>query len=103
MNFINQCIQPLMELITTEINAKYFSKSKLKEDRLTYNTMRLLYASEFSMAKDVEKMIGSGVWTIDDILELKGNRRLNTKITTQRYITKNHAPLNEDGHIRKEK
>ena len=101
-NFILYCIQPLMEIIVTEFNAKYFRKSELKDKRLRYNTMRLLYASEFAMAKDVEKMIGSGVWTIDDVLELKGDKRLNTITTTQRYITKNHAPLDENGNIKDE-
>lgn len=102
-SFILYCIQPLMEIIVTEFNAKYFDKEELKDKQVKYNTMRLLYASEFSMAKDVEKMVGSGVWTIDDVLELKGNKRLNTTITTQRYITKNHAPLNEDGSVRESK
>lgn len=102
-NFILYCIQPLMEIIVTEFNAKYFRKSELKDKRLRYNTMRLLYASEFAMAKDVEKMIGSGVWTIDDVLELKGDKRLNTITTTQRYITKNHAPLDENGNIKGER
>ena len=62
--------------------------------------MRLLYASEFAMARDVEKMIGSGVWTIDDVLELKGDKRLNTTTTTQRYLTKNIAPLDDEGNIK---
>lgn len=98
-NFVIQCIQPLMEIITTEINAKYFYKHELAAQGLSYNTFRLLYASEFKMAKDVEKMVGSGVWRVDDILELMGRKPENTKQSTRRYLTKNIAPLDDEGVI----
>lgn len=99
-NFVLYCIQPLMELIVTEINRKSFSRKQLKQKRVTYNTLRLLYASEFAMAKDVEKMIGSGVWTVDDVRALQGKERLNQPATTQRYMTRNHAPLDKDGNVK---
>ena len=99
-SFIKYCIRPLMELIATEINSKYFTKAELDSGvMIRVNTVHLTYDSEFEMAKDVEKMVGSGAWTIDDILELQGRERLNTKATTQRYLTKNIAPLREDGTV----
>lgn len=103
-NLINQCIKPIMNLIVTEINAKNFKQSDLnsKNKRLKINTAPAIYISEFDMAADVEKMIGSGVWTIDDVLDLQGKDRLNTAITTQRYLTKNIAPLNPDGTVKEE-
>lgn len=98
-NFIIQCVQPLMEIIVTEFNAKCFEKEELEHSRLTYNTFRLLYASEFKMAKDVEKMVGSAVWTIDDVLELMGRASIGSKLTSRRYLTKNLAPLDDDGQV----
>lgn len=97
-NFITQCIQPLMEIIVAEVNAKYFDDVEL-DRRVTYNTFRLLYPSEFKMAKDIEKMVGSAVWTVDDILVLMGKTPLNTPLSTRRYLTKNLGPLDDDGHI----
>ncbi|MGX7099588.1 phage portal protein [Globicatella sanguinis] len=103
-NLINQCIKPLMNIIVTEINAKYFNRTDFdnRGKRLKLNTVPAIYTSEMEMAADVEKMIGSGVWTIDDVLDLQGKDRLNTAITTQRYLTKNIAPLNQDGSVREE-
>ncbi|MGX7091188.1 phage portal protein [Hutsoniella sourekii] len=98
--FIKYCVRPLIEIISTEINAKYFGLSS--RDRLTVNMIKVIYNSEFEMAGAVEKMIGSSVWTIDDILELQGKDRLNTELSTRRFITKNHAPLNEDGTVQAE-
>ncbi|PZP90989.1 MAG: hypothetical protein DI581_11805 [Staphylococcus capitis] len=104
-NFLNHCIKPLMNIITSEINAKYFGVTDFKRTRkrLRINTIDAYYVNEFDMAADVEKMIGTGAWTIDDILDLRGEDRLNTKISTQRYLTKNIAPLDEDGFVREER
>lgn len=103
-NFINHCIKYLMSIITTEINAKYFNQEELTEPRkrLSVNLIDAIYTSELAMAKDVEKMIGTGVWTIDDVRDLQGKERLNTVISTQHYLTKNLAPLAENGALRKE-
>lgn len=100
-NFINHCIKPLANIITSEINAKRFSKKDFKDPRkrLKVNTIHAIYTNEFDMANDVEKMVGTGVWTIDDILDLQGKDRLGTPITTQRYLTKNMAPLNSNGTV----
>lgn len=98
-NFVIQCIQPIMEILATEINSKYFDVKESKKNKLTYNTVRLLYASEFKMAKDVEKMLGSGVWNVDDVLTLMGRSPLNTKQSKRRYLTKNLGPLDDDGLI----
>lgn len=99
-SFIRDCIRPIMELVANEFTAKYFTKSEIAEGKkVTVNTVKVLYNSELEMANNVEKMIGSGVWTIDDVRELQGKDRLNTKVTTQRYLTRNIAPINEDGTV----
>lgn len=99
-SYIKDCIRPLMEIIATEINAKYFSQAEYaKGDCLRVNAIHTLYNSEFEMGNAVEKMIGSGRWTIDDILELQGKERENTPVTTQRYLTKNIAPIKPDGTV----
>ena len=102
-NFVRWCIRPLNEIIANEFNAKYFTKDEFKDGkRMTVNTVWVIYNSEFEMAKDAEKMVGSAVWTIDDILILQGKKPLNTKVTEQRYLTKNLAPLNDDGNVKME-
>lgn len=98
--YIKHCIRPLMETVASEVNAKYFNATEYKANQhVRVNSVFAIYNSEFEMAKDAEKMIGSGVWTVDDVLELQGKQRINSKVTTQRYLTKNIAPINEDGTI----
>lgn len=87
-NFVRWCVKPIMNEIANEFNAKQ-TKSSLKDNLITVNTIECVYVSEFEMARDVEKMIGSGVWTIDDVLVLLGKKRQKTKDTTRRYLTKN--------------
>lgn len=98
--YIKHCIRPLMETVASEVNAKYFNATEYKANQhVRVNSVFAIYNSEFEMAKDAEKMIGSGVWTVDDVLELQGKQRINSKVTTQRYLTKNIAPISEDGTI----
>lgn len=87
-NFVRWCVKPIMNEIANEFNAKQ-TKSSLKDNLITVNTIECVYVSEFEMARDVEKMIGSGVWTIDDVLVLLGKKRQKAKDTTRRYLTKN--------------
>lgn len=87
-NFVRWCVKPIMNEIANEFNAKQ-TKSSLKNSLITVNTIECVYVSEFEMARDVEKMIGSGVWTIDDVLVQLGKKRENSKDTTRRYLTKN--------------
>lgn len=98
-NYIRDCIRPLVDIIATEVNAKYFKMPELEDKQLKANTIQLIYNSEFAMARDAEKMVGSGVWTIDDVLEQQGKPRLETELTTRRYLTKNISPLREDGTL----
>lgn len=99
-SYIKDCIRPLMEIIATEINAKYFKyEDYINGDIVKVNAVHALFNSEFEMGNATEKMIGSGVWTIDMILQAMGKEPENSVVTTQRYLTKNIAPLNEDGTV----
>ena len=98
--FVQYCIKPLMQLIVNEINAKYFTEDEIKDsNKLTFNTIHVTYNSELDMAKDIRTMMESAVWTIDDINEILGKPKENTTLTTRRFITRNMAPLNEDGSM----
>ena len=99
-NFVRWCIRPLMKIVTDEFNAKYFTRKEYENgEHLTINTINVIYNSEFEMAKDTRTMIESAVWTVDDLLKLQGKKPIGSKVTTQRYLTKNMAPLNNDGTV----
>ena len=99
-SYIKDCIRPLMEIIAAEINAKYFTVEEYeKGETLRVNAVHALYNTEFEMGSATEKMVGSGVWTIDMVLEAMGKEPVNSVVTTQRYLTKNIAPINDDGTV----
>lgn len=91
-NFIRNTIRPLLQIITKEITRKYFSEKEVMDgEEVKANTAHILYNSEFEMADDIQKLVGSGTHTIDDVLEMMGRERKNTKITNKRWMTRNLA------------
>ena len=93
-NAIKYAIRPIFEIITTEISKKYFGKEK---SDLIANVTPLTYNNEFEMAKDIEKLVGSAVFTPDDILEKLGKERTGLPEMTKHYLTKNIQPLDMSG------
>lgn len=86
-NAIKYAIRPLFEIITTEINKKYFGRKY--EPDLIANLTPLTYNNEFEMASDIQKLVGSVVFTPDDVLEMLGRERIGSPEMTKRYLTKN--------------
>lgn len=93
-NAIKYAIRPLFEIITTEINKKYFGREY--EPDLIANVTPLTYNNEFEMAKDIEKLVGSVTFSPDDILEMMGKARTGLPEMTRRYLTKNIEPVTSD-------
>lgn len=97
-SFITYCIKPLADIITTEINAKYFSYKDFNDKKqLKYNLIPLLYNSELEMAKDIKTAMESGNWTMNHINDLLDRDIEETELANKRFITRNMAPLREDG------
>ncbi len=94
-NAIKYAIRPLFEIITTEISKKYFGKEYACD--LIANLIPLTYNNEFEMAKDIEKIVGSAVFTPDDVLEMLGHERTNLPVMKEHYLTKNMEALTEKG------
>lgn len=94
-NAVKYAIRPIFEVITTEFNKKYFGR-EYKAD-LIANVTPLTYNNEFEMSKDIEKLVGSAVFTPDDVLEMLGKPRTGLPEMTKHYLTKNMEPLTLKG------
>lgn len=94
-NAVKYAIRPLFEIITTEINMKYFGK--IYKPDLIANVTPLTYNNEFEMASDIQKLVGSVVFTPDDILEMLGRERTGLPEMTKRYLTKNLEEVTSKG------
>ena len=90
-------VHSVMQIVATEINSKYFKEGDSEYDD---NQVRLIlffleYNSALSASKDIEKAIGSGVYTINDILEMQGKDRVDDEHADRRFLTRNIGTIEE--------
>jgi HK97 family phage portal protein len=90
-------VHSVMQIMATEINSKYFKEGDKEYDD---NQVRLIlffleYNSALSASKDIEKAIGSGVYTINDILEMQGKDRVDDEHADRRFLTRNIGTIEE--------
>ena len=90
-------VHSVMQIISTEINSKYFEESdrEYAEKQVRLVLFFLEYNSALSASKDIEKAIGSGVYTINDILEMQGRDRVDDEHANRRFLTRNIGTIEE--------
>lgn len=91
-NAIKYAIRPIFEIIVTEVNKKYFGY----ESDLKANVTPLTYNNVFEMSKDIEKLVGSGVYTPNEIREKLGEHQADDERLDNYYLTKNIAIIGEE-------
>ncbi len=93
-NFLTFCIDPLADLIETEINRKlYGEKAILSGNYLKIDTTRIRHIDIFAIADKIDKLIADGVYSIDGILEKVGDVPIKEDWSMQHYITKNYTKI----------
>ena len=93
-NFLTFCVNPLADLLSDEINRKMYGKRAFLERtyvRLDTSHIRAVDIKDVANALDV--LLRIGAYTIDDCLQHLGMEPLNTEWSTQRWMTKNYAPI----------
>ena len=86
-----------MQIIATEVNSKYFDEndSEYDDNQIRLILFYLEYNSAMSASKDIEKAIGSGGYTINDILEMQGKDRVDDEHADRRFLTRNIGTIEE--------
>lgn len=93
-NFLTFCINPLAELLTDEINRKmYGKKAYLERTYMKLDTSHIRAVDIKDVANALDVLLRIGAYTIDDCLQHLGMEPLNTEWSTQRWMTKNYAPI----------
>jgi len=93
-NFLTFCINPLAELISDEINRKYYGKKAfLERTYMKINTSIIRAHDIKDIAGALEILFRIGGYCIDDILAALGMEPFNTEWSEQRFVTKNYAPV----------
>lgn len=89
-------IDPLVEILETEINRKRYGLSGFKSGNyMRINTLAVKHIDLFDIATPVEKLISSGVFTINDILKVLKMPAIQEEWADQHFITKNYATIQD--------
>lgn len=94
-NFLTFCIDPLCDMISEEINRKRLGKSAyLAGNYLKIDTTCIKHIDVFSIAEKIDKLIASGMYSIDELRIKAGDTALNIDWSKKHYITKNYSNIN---------
>ena len=90
------CIDPLAKLLEKEINRKRNGLSGfLDGNYLRIDTTTVKHIDIFDIAAPVDKLISSGVFTINDIRHLIGEQEIAEEWANAHFITKNYSTIQD--------
>jgi HK97 family phage portal protein len=86
------CIDPLVDMLQEEINRKRYGRQLyLAGDKLVIDTRAIKHIDLLSSATSIDKLIGSGAFSVNDVLRLTGGQEIDEPWANAHYITKNYA------------
>lgn len=92
--FLSVIVDPLCDQLQEEINRKRYGYDRWRAgEYLRIDSSSIIHYDLFSQAASVEKLIGSGVYSINDILRAAGQATINEDWADRHYLTKNIAEL----------
>ncbi|WP_252229648.1 MULTISPECIES: phage portal protein [unclassified Clostridium] len=95
-NFLTFCIDPIVDLIQTEINRKRYGKSNFfKGSYLYVDITNIKHIDIFSIAEKIDKLIACGMYSIDDLKKKLKDTVLNTEWSEKHWITKNYQEIDQ--------
>lgn len=90
--FLTFCIDPLAECIGNELTRKTFGYQGLQSGSyVKVDTSQINHFDLLDIAEKVDKLISSGVTSIDEVRKILGMDLLNTEFSQTHFITKNYA------------
>lgn len=88
--FLTDCIDPICYQLQEEITRKRYGFERWKRgDYLLVDSSALIHFDMFANAANVEKLAGSGCYTINDIRRASGAPAINQPWADEFYMTKN--------------
>lgn len=93
-NFLTFCIDPLCEMLNTEINRKRYGKNQIRKGNyIKIDTTTIMHVDVFEIAEKIDKLIASGMYCIDELRKKLGETELNTEESKKHWITKNYEDI----------
>lgn len=92
--FIRFGVRHYCDMLEEEVTRKrYGFKEMEKGSYMTVDTAMLEISGIFASADKLDKIIGSGILSIDEVREKVGEREVGTEETQKHYITKNYGTI----------
>lgn len=95
-NFLTFCINPITEILTDEINRKYYGQTAYLDrtyTKLDASRIKVVDIKDIATALDVLFRVGAN--TINDNLRILGRDPISEPIGNERFITKNYQSTKE--------
>lgn len=88
--FLTGCIDPLCDQLQEEITRKRYGYDQWKSGNfLRVDSSSILHFDLFANAANVEKLVGSGAYTINDVLRAANQAPINEPWADEHYMTLN--------------
>lgn len=90
------CIDPLVDLLATEINRKRYGSKKLSERTfIKIDTKTIKHIDLFEFANNISKLVSSGIFTINDLRLALDEELIDEPWADKVFMTKNFATIEE--------
>lgn len=94
--FLMFCVDPLAELITQAFNRKWYGKKSIQGGTYCWlDTKQARHYDLFTIGTTVNKIISSGVYTINEIRKELGETQIDPSIGDIHWITRNYAAVGD--------
>lgn len=95
--YLSICIDPLAQMISEELTRKTTTyETWLRGDRVKVDTSKILHVDLLEVADEVEKLVGSGAFTINQVLDRCGYDTIDADYADAHYLTKNIAEMDSE-------
>lgn len=92
--FLTFCIDPLLDLLQEEFNRKRYGAELMRSGSyVRIDSSTIMHYDAFSMSASIEKLIGSGFETINEVRDAAGLQRSDDPAADKLFITKNFAEV----------
>jgi HK97 family phage portal protein len=94
--FLTFCVDPLTDMLGEEINRKLYGREAfLAGSRITIDTRAVRHIDLLSVSAGVDKLIASGVFSVNDIRRVIGEAPIDETWADEHFITKNYVRVEE--------
>lgn len=95
--FLTFAVDPIAAMISDEITRKSFTFREWQDGcKVVVDTTKIEHVNIFSVASDLDKLIASGVFSIDGVLEQLGLEPIGDEFSRSHFVTKNYGLLTDE-------